>query len=435
MDILITGGRVIDPGRFDGPGEVAIADGKIAAVIPAGRHASGQHSSKFPHPAHKIIDATGRLVVPGLIDLHVHLREPGFEHKETIESGCRAAVSGGFTAICCMANTNPVNDSPQVTEFIRSRAERAGLSRVFPVAAVTRGLAGRELCDFEALKRAGAAGFSDDGRPLLDSRLMRQAIEAARQAGLPIISHCEDPYLSAGGVMNEGPAAVRLGVAGIPNAGESIMVMREIALCELTGAPVHIAHVSTRESVEALRAARQRGVPGTAETAPHYLYLTDEAVAARGADAKMSPPLRSKRDREALREALAEGVIDCIATDHAPHAPEEKAAGLAAAPNGVIGLETAVPIVLSLAAEGLLPLPELIARLTVNPARILGIPCGLAAGLPADVTIIDPALEFTIDSSLFRSRSRNSPFIGLTVRGRAVTTIVGGRIVYEFERS
>jgi dihydroorotase len=362
--------------------------------------------------------------------MHVHLREPGFEHKETIASGCRAAVSGGFTAVCCMANTRPVNDCAAVTGFIRERAAEAGLARVYPVAAVTRGLDGRELCDYAELKGAGAAAVSDDGRPVPDSRIMRRALEQAWAAGLPVISHSEDPYLAAGGVMNEGGTALRLGVAGIPNAGESIMVMREIALSELTGAPVHIAHVSTRESVRAIREAKARGVAVTAETAPHYFMLTDAAVERHGADAKMSPPLRSELDRLALREALSDGTIDCIATDHAPHAPGEKAAGLALAPNGIIGLETALPLCLELVADGLLSLSDLIARLTTHPARILGVPCGLAAGLPADITIIDPAAEYTITPFMFKSRSRNSPFIGMDVKGRAVMTLVGGRIVY-----
>lgn len=430
MELLIRGGRVIDPGRFDGPADVHLAGGRIAAVIPRGGGAPEGPPSNFPHPSARILDAAGKLVVPGLIDLHVHLREPGFEHKETIASGCAAAVAGGFTAVCCMANTDPVNDRPEVTELILRRAAEAGLCRVHPVAAVTRGLAGRELCDFAALQAAGAAALSDDGRPLCDSRLMRRALAEAAPLGLPVISHSEDPYLAAGGVMNEGPTAARLGVAGIPNACESIMVLREIALCELTGAPVHIAHVSTAEAVRALREAKARGLPVTAETAPHYFALTEEAVLSRGADAKMNPPLRREADREAVRAGLADGTIDCIATDHAPHAPAEKAAGLEAAPFGVIGLETALPLALGLVADGVLALPDLLATLTRNPARVLRRECGLEPGRPADITVIDPDAAYTVTPELFRSRSRNSPFLGMTLRGRAWATLVGGRLVY-----
>jgi dihydroorotase len=330
-----------------------------------------------------------------------------------------------------MANTRPVNDDPGVTKYILARAAAAGLCRVYPVAAITQGLEGRIPCEYDQLKQAGAVAFSDDGRPLLDSRLMRQALEKASALKLPVISHSEDPYLAAGGVMNEGPVARQLGVVGTPNASESIMVLREIALSELTGAPVHIAHVSTRESVRAIREAKARGVPVTAETAPHYFLLTDAAVLQHGADAKMNPPLRSEADRLAVREGLADGTLDCIATDHAPHAPEEKAAGLEKAPNGIIGLETAVPLSLSLVSDGILPLSELIAKLSTHPARILGIPCGLRAGIPADITLIDPSLEFTIDASLFKSLSRNSPFVGMQVKGKAVMTIVAGQVIFE----
>ncbi|MCU0564279.1 MAG: dihydroorotase, partial [Desulfobacterales bacterium] len=337
---------------------------------------------------------------------------------------------GGFTAVCCMANTRPVNDCPQVTELILARAAQAGLARVYPVAALTLGLEGRTLCDFAALKAAGAAALSDDGRPLLDSRLMRTALEQARELNLPVVSHSEDPFLAENGVMNEGPTARELGVTGIPNAAESIMVEREIALAELTGAPVHIAHVSTAESVRAIREAKGRGVPVTAETAPHYFLLTDEAVRHCGADAKMNPPLRSEADRLAVRQGLADGAIDCIATDHAPHAPEEKAAGLAKSPNGIIGLETALPTSLTLVADGTLSLSALIAKMSVAPARIFNLPCGLQPGMPADLTLIDPDREFTIEASMFKSRSRNSPFVGMRVKGRAVMTIVGGNIVF-----
>jgi dihydroorotase len=432
MNIHITGGRIVDPGRFVGVGDIHVVDGTIAAVIPSGSAPPPDRAAlKSSKQDLRIIDARGKIVSPGLIDLHVHLREPGFEHKETIETGCRAAVYGGFTAVCCMANTRPVNDDASVTRFILARAAEAGLARVYPVAAITKGLDGRILSDFENLKAAGAAAVSDDGRPLLDSRIMRRALERAGQLNLPVISHSEDPYLVEGGVINEGPVARELGVAGIPNAAESIMVLREIALSELTGCPIHIAHVSTRESVRAIRQAKRRGVPVSAETAPHYFMLTDESVRKHGADAKMNPPLRSEKDRSAVRQGLADGTIDCIATDHAPHAREEKAVGLAKAPNGIIGLETAVPLGLSLVAEGVLTLDGLIAKMSTVPARILGVPCGLKAGMPADITIIDPDPEFTIEPSLFQSRSRNSPFVGMKAKGKAVMTMVAGRIVYE----
>jgi dihydroorotase len=431
MNIRIRGGRIIDPGHFEGTGDIFVVDGRIAAIVPEDSQSSAENSSKFPSQVFRIIDARRRIVSPGLIDMHVHLREPGFEHKETIESGCRAAVSGGFSAVCCMANTQPVNDNRNVTEYILSQAERAGLARVYPVAAVTLGLEGRVLCDYEDLKQAGAAAFSDDGRPVTDSRIMRLALEKAAQVGLPVISHCEDPYLVEGGAMNEGPEARGLGFPGIPNASESIMVLRDIALSELTGGPVHIAHVSTRESVRAVREAKARGVRVTAETAPHYFLLTDEAVRRHGTNAKMNPPLRSELDRLAVAGGLADGTIDCIATDHAPHAPEEKDVDFEKAPNGIIGLETAVAVSLKLVEDGILSLAELIARMSTHPARILGVPCGLRVGNPADITIIEPACEFTIEASLFRSRSRNSPFVGMRVKGKPVLTMVGGRVIYE----
>jgi dihydroorotase len=431
MNYHITGGRIIDPGHYEGLSDIYVVDGKIAALVPLGSSPPPEKTSKFPPADFRIIDARGKIVAPGLIDLHVHLREPGFEHKETIETGCRAAVFGGFTAVCCMANTRPVNDDPSVTHYILSRAAQAGLARVYPVAAITKGLEGRIPCDYDQLKQAGAVAISDDGKPLLDSRIMRLAMEKAGQLKMPVISHSEDPYLVEGGVMNDGPVARELGVAGIPNAAESIMVLREIALSELTGAPVHIAHVSTRESVRGIREAKSRGVRVTAETAPHYFLLTDEAVREHGADAKMNPPLRSEEDRLAIRQGLADGTIDCIATDHAPHTPEEKAAGLEKAPNGIIGLETALATSLKLVEDGTLSLNGLIARMSTYPARILGVPCGLKAGNPADITMIDPAIEFTIESSLFRSRSRNSPFVGMQVKGKAVVTMVAGRIVFE----
>jgi dihydroorotase len=427
MNLRISGGTIIDPGHYEGPGDIIVVDGKIAAVHKGESQAGASESSTLPY---RVIDARQKIVTPGLIDMHVHLREPGFEHKETIESGCRAAVCGGFSAVCCMANTRPVNDNANLTQYILNRAAKAGLARVYPAAAVTVGLDGRTACDYAELKKAGAVALSDDGRPLVNSRLMRQALEISRRLGLAVISHCEDPYLVEGGVINEGPVAAELGVAGIPNASESIMVMRDIALSELTGAPVHIAHVSTAESVRVIREAKMRGLAVTAETAPHYFLLTEDTVRRHGANAKMNPPLRSEIDRLAVRAALADGTIDCIVTDHAPHAPEEKDAGLTQAPNGIIGLETSLPLSLGLVADGTLPLSGLIAKMASNPARILGVPCGLRLGMPADITIIDFRHEFTIDASIFQSRSRNSPFVGARGYGQAVATIVGGRVVF-----
>jgi dihydroorotase len=428
MNVQINGGMIIDPGHYEGPGGILVVDGKIAAVHRGDSQAASQEGSALPY---RIIDARNKIVTPGLIDMHVHLREPGFEHKETIETGCRAAVCGGFTAVCCMPNTRPVNDNANVTEYILVRAVKADLARVYPAAAITLGLEGKAPSDYEELKKAGVVAISDDGRPLLDSRLMRRALEKARALGLAVISHCEDPYLAEGGVVNEGPVAAELGLRGVPNASESIMVMRDIALSELTGAPVHIAHVSTRESVRAIREAKARGVAVTAETAPHYFLLTEEAVRTHGADAKMNPPLRSEKDRLAVRQGLSDGTIDCIATDHAPHTPEEKAAGIEKAPNGIIGLETALAVSLSLVADGMLSMAGLIAKLATNPARVLRVPSGLRLGMPADITIIDPHHEFTIEPSLFKSRSRNSPFVGTKAKGKAVLTMVGGRIAFE----
>jgi dihydroorotase len=423
MRIRISSARIIDPGRTDRVADVVVADGFIEQVGAGPVDGGG--------PVERVIDGRGLLLVPGLIDIHVHLREPGHEYKETIDSGCRAAAAGGFTAVCAMPNTVPVNDSVQVTRFVREQARGAASARVYPVAAITRGQAGTRLCEFADLKNAGAVGFSDDGRPVTGSQMMRRAMEYALGFDMPIISHCEELELAAGGSMNEGPVATRLGLAGIPNAAESVMVMRDLALAELTGARLHIAHVSCAESVEAIRGAKRRGVRVTAETAPHYFTLTDEAVADYDTRAKMNPPLRSAADRRAVRQGLADGTLDAIATDHAPHSTLEKDLEFDQAANGIVGLETALPLSLQLVADGVLSLPDLVARMTVNPARIMGLPCGLAEGGPADLTLIDPALEWVVDSGRFFSLSRNTPFDGWKVRGRAVMTMVAGRIVHE----
>ncbi len=430
MPLRITGGRLVDPGHFHGIADILIEDGRIAAIIeaPAGRPGP---ASNFRQSDIEIIDATGQIVTPGLIDMHVHLRQPGFEYKETIESGSRAAARGGFSTICCMPNTQPVNDNRKVTEFILAKASECDLVRVRPVAAITRQLAGETLCNYEQLKQAGAVAVSDDGNPVRNSRLMRQALERVKDLVLPVISHCEDLDLAAGGVMREGVISSKLGLPGIPAASETIMVLRDIALCELTGAPLHIAHVSTAGSVRAIREAKARGVAVTAETAPHYFTLTEKAFEQCGSLAKMNPPLGTEADRDAIREGLADGTIDVIASDHAPHASEEKARGPAAAPNGIIGLETSVALSLKLVRDGALSLYQLVEKMAANPARILGLDCGLRAGAPADITILDPDLPHTVDAAGFQSLSRNTPFDGWRLTGAPVLTLVGGRIVYK----
>jgi dihydroorotase len=441
MQILIKGGRVIDPGNFDCIADISIEDGKIVKIEEGkgtkaeGRRQKGKGLAETGNeqPEPRIINATGKIVVPGLIDMHVHLREPGHEYKETIESGCLAAASGGFTALCCMPNTNPVNDNSQVTKFILQRAMLAGTVRVYPVAAISKGLEGTGLCEYGDLKDAGVVAISDDGCPVSNSQLMRRAMEYAKGFGLPVISHCEDLNLQAGGVVNEGAFATRMGLPGIPNACESVMVMRDIALSELTGSPVHIAHVSTMESVRAIRAAKKRGVRVTAETAPHYFTLTEDDVGQYDTNAKMNPPLRSKSDREAIREGLADGTIDVIATDHAPHSSIEKEVEFDQAENGIIGLETSVSLSLKLVEDGVLKIDELVEKMSTNPARILKLENGLRAGNPADITIIDPDKSHTIDADSFRSLSRNTPFNGREVKGKATLTMVSGKIVFEDE--
>jgi len=424
MLTVIKGGRVIDPGNLDDILDIVIEDGNIVE-IKQGALADDENKES------KIIDASGKIVAPGLIDMHVHLRDPGYEYKETIETGSRAAAFGGFTAICCMPNTNPVNDSRQVTEYIIKKAVKADIVRVYPVAAISKGLKGESLCEYGELKDAGAVALSDDGNPVMNSQLMRRALEYSSRFNLTVISHCEDFDLVSDGAMNEGAVATKMGLSGIPNAAESIMVLRDISLCELTGVPVHIAHVSTRESVRAIRDAKKRGVPVTAETAPHYFSLTDASVKDYNTNSKMNPPLRTEQDIEAICQGLVDGTIDVIATDHAPHSIIEKAVEFDQAANGIIGLETAVPLGLKLVETGIIDITDLIEKMSKNPARILGLKNGLEIGKTADITIIDPEISYCIDADRFQSLSRNTPFDGWDVKGRAVLTMVGGKVVYQ----
>ncbi len=430
MRMLIRGGHVIDPGHLDGVMDIAVEDGKITRLADAAGEESGSAAEPGDVPE-RVIDATGKIVTPGLIDMHVHLREPGHEYKETILTGSAAAAAGGFTAVCAMPNTLPVNDNRQVTEYMLRKAAEAGMVRVYPVGAISRGLEGRQLCEYGELKDAGAVAVSDDGRPVMDSLLMRRAMEYASGFHLPVISHCEDLNLQADGAMNEGAVATQMGLAGIPNAAESTMVMRDIALCVLTGAPVHIAHVSTRESVAAIRDAKGRGIPVTAETAPHYFTLTDEDVRGYRTHAKMNPPLRTAEDRDAICEGLSDGTIDAIASDHAPHSSIEKDVEFDQAANGIVGLETSVSLSLKLVRDGVLSLTQLVEKMHANPARIMGMESGLSIGSPADITIIDLNRSHIVAAERFRSMSRNTPFDGWQVQGRAAMTIVGGTVVYE----
>ena len=425
MQILIRGARVMYPGFLDGLMDVLVQDGRIADIQPPDV-LTPQSGTDIT-----IYEADGYILTPGLIDMHVHFREPGQEYKETIASGCRAAAAGGFTAVCTMPNTIPVNDNAEITRFILSQADKACGVRVYPVAAVSKSLSGNALSEFGELKDAGVVAVTDDGKPVTNSLLMRRAMEYAGGLGLPVISHCEDMELAHGGAMNEGTVATRLGLSGIPNAAETIMVLRDIALCELTGTRLHIAHVSTRESVRAIRNAKKHGIPVTAETAPHYFTLTDEAVRDYRTHAKMNPPLRTQQDVDAICEGLADGTLDAIATDHAPHSPVEKEVEFDQAASGIIGLETALALGLRLVESGVLSLTGLIEKMCTHPARILGLPSGLGIGQPADITIFDPDRIWTVDARNFQSISRNTPFDGWTLKGQAVLTMVNGIVLME----
>jgi dihydroorotase len=423
--IWIRGGRLLDPstGR-DGPGDLLIEGERIAALGPG-----------LDAPGAEVIDAGGAWVAPGFVDLHAHLREPGHEYKEDIASGGRAAVAGGFTAVACMANTLPVNDDPSVTEYILDRARHESPARVYPIAAATRGLAGQVMTEMSALVEAGVVAFSDDGHTIMDSGVMRRVLEYSQLVRVPVIVHAEDRTLVRDGVVNEGPVSTRLGLPGNPAVAEAIHVARDLMLAELTGAHLHVAHVSTAEAVDLIRAARERGVHVTAEVTPHHLTLTEEASLGYDPNTKMAPPLRAERDRRACRAGLADGTLDAIATDHAPHAVHEKDVEFTAAPPGVIGLETAVPVTLELVRAGELSPLEWVRRLATSPARILGRGTGgLAPGAPADVVVVDPERRWRYDPAKGWSKSRNSPWAGCEMVGRAIATLVAGRWIYDVER-
>jgi dihydroorotase len=423
--IWIRGGRVLDPAvERDELGDVLIEDGVIVAV-----------GAQLDAGDAEVIDAKGAWIAPGFIDLHTHLREPGQEYKEDIASGGRSAVAGGFAAVACMANTHPVNDDPAMTDFIIDRAKQDSPARVYPIAAATRGLEGAEMTEMSALVDAGAVAFSDDGKTIMDGGVMRRILEYSKTVGKPVIAHAEDLHLVAGGVVNEGPVSTKLGLPANPAVAEDVLVARDLMLAELTGAHLHIAHVSTKGAVAAIRQTRERGAHVTAEVTPHHLTLTDEALLGYDTNAKVAPPLRSAADVLACREGLADGTIDAIATDHAPHAVHEKDLEFTEAPPGLIGFETAFPVVLDLVRGGELSPLELMRRLSTNPAKILDRRGGnLAIGAAADVVILDPDRSWTYDPAKGYSKSRNSPWAGQTLTGRAIVTIVGGWLVYDVER-
>lgn len=421
MSIIIKNGRVIDPGRINGPADVLIENGTIAAI------GSGL---KAPAGA-TVIDATGKWVLPGFVDLHVHFREPGFEYKETIATGAAAAVAGGFTSVCCMPNTQPVNDNQSVTEFILDKAKAAGLANVFPIGAITKGSEGKELAEFGDLRAAGCVAVSDDGKPVMNGMVMRRALEYARAFDLPVVDHCECTHLSEGGCMHEGQVATEMGLHGIPSASEDVMVARNLALAELTGGRLHLAHLSTAGSVRMVREAKARGIRVTAEACPHHFLLTEEAVREFNTNAKMNPPLRGRKDVEAVKAGLKDGTIDVIATDHAPHAAFEKEREFDYAPFGIVGLETAWGLALVLAEEGVLTVEQVVSALTIQPARAFGLAKGtLAVGADADVTIVDPEAHWVVDPGQFKSKGHNTPFAGWKLKGRVVSTLVGGRVVH-----
>ena len=424
MKLLIANGYVIDPAQGINAGKnLLIEEGRVAGLL--------DRSEQAPEGV-EVLDATGLIVCPGFIDLHAHLREPGAEYKETIATGAAAAVAGGWTTVCAMPNTDPVNDSPAVTRFIIEQAQRAQLANVFPIGAITKGCDGRELSEMGEMKSAGIVAVSDDGRPVPTAGIMRRAMEYARGFDLTVVDHCQDLSLSAGGVMHEGRWSLILGLRGMPAAAEDVHVIRDCVLAKLTGASVHIAHVSTRGALDAIRRARELGLPVTCEVAPHHWTLTDEALADYDTNIKMSPPVRSRDHVAALLEGLRDGTIDAIATDHAPHHADEKALEFDQAPFGITGLETAVGLAFDLVNQGVIDLDRLVSLCSTNPARIFSLQDrgSLSDNAHADVTILDPACEWVFDVASSKSKSRNTPFHGRSMTGAAVATIVGGRVVY-----
>lgn len=419
MRLLLQNVRLIDPSQgLDQVADLLLEDGKIAGI---GEHLSAEGA--------EVVDGTGLVAAPGLVDMHVHLRDPGLTYKEDVYTGCRAAAAGGVTSLLAMPNTKPAMDTPETVRELLERAKTADAA-VYTAACITKGLKGEELTDLAGLREAGAIALSDDGRPVVNTRRLLEALEQAPALGMVITAHCEDLYLAAGGLMNEGEVSRRLGVPGIPAAAEDCGTAREIAAAASIGAPIHICHVSTKGSVELIRDAKARGVKVTAETGPHYLLLTEEALEKRDADYRMNPPLRREEDRLALIEGLKDGTLDAIATDHAPHSPEEKA-DFMKAPNGSIGMETSLAATLT-ALEGELSLSEIVAKMSWNPARILNIPAGtLQVGAPADVVLFDPEKRWTVDENALHGKSKNTPFKGMTLKGKVAMTIFHGRVVYD----
>lgn len=422
-DILIRGGRILDPSqKLDITGDLLVKNGKIEAIAP---------SITPPHSAFPQLDAFHKVVSPGWVDIHTHLRDPGAAHKETIRTGSEAAAAGGFTTIACMANTNPVNDNSFVTSYIYQKVSEQSPIHVYAIGAVTKGLLGEQLAEIGSMWESGIVGISDDGHTVQNAYLMRKALDYSKRFGLVVISHAEDSCLKGKGVMNEGFNSTRFGLRGNPKAAEEIIVARDIQLAELTGGRLHIAHVSTAKSVQLIREAKRHGILVTGEVTPHHLILTDEAVGNYDTNTKVAPPLREPQDTLALREALADGTIDALATDHAPHSVEEKEIEYDQAAFGMVGLETALPLYLKACRESQIPLERMIEAMTYRPAQIIGVPKGtLQKGADADITIFDPQQEWTIDKRAFRSKSQNTPFDGWKVQGRVCQTLVAGRIVF-----
>ena len=424
--ILLRGGRIVDPSQsLDETGDLLVVDGVVEAMGRVG-------DVRRDGDALEIIECGGLIVSPGFIDVHCHLREPGREEVETIASGARAAAAGGFTAVCAMPNTDPVTDNQAAVGFIISQAKRAGGSRVYPIGAISIGQMGETLAEFGEMVGAGAVAVSDDGKPVVSAQLMRTALEYARTFGIPVADHCEEPTLAAGGAMNEGLMSARLGLKGIPAEAEEIMAIRDILLARLTGGHIHLCHMSTKGSVELIRWGKERGINVTAEVCPHHLSLTEDAVEGYDTNAKMNPPLRTAKDVEALQQGVRDGTIDVIATDHAPHHYDEKEREFADAPNGIIGLETALSVNLTwLVHRNIIDVPMLVERMACAPARLFKLPGGtIRRRVPADITVFDPDVAWTVDPARFRSKGRNTPYAGAELRGRVECTLVDGRIVY-----